>query len=75
MAKLWAIREGGFQIGIQLDYKHELILSIGILYLIHDCRSLLKRPWVIKTSHIRREANGCADLLAKKGEDQIEREI
>ncbi|KAK9997332.1 hypothetical protein SO802_022018 [Lithocarpus litseifolius] len=37
--------------------------------------SLLERLWVVKTNHIWREANGCAELLAKKGTDQSEREI
>ena len=30
---------------------------------------------MVKTNHIWREANGCADLFAKKGADQTEHEI
>ena len=30
---------------------------------------------MVKTNQIWREANGCADLLAKKGADQTEHEI
>ena len=60
---------------------HNWITNLNSLFpleysnLIHDCRSLLERPWVVKTDHIWREANGCANLLAKKGVDQFEREI
>ena len=91
MAKLWAIWQGlkyawnnGYKyINLQVDSKlaHNWITNLNSFYpleysnLIHDCRSLLERPWVVKTNHIWREANGCVDLLAKKGADQFEREI
>ena len=38
--------------------------------LIHDCESLMELPWVIRTSHIQKEANRFVDLLAKKGAEQ-----
>ena len=91
MAELWAIREGlkfawnnGYKyINLQVDSKlaHNWITNLNSLFpleysnLIHDCRSLLERPWVVKTDHIWRKANGCADLLAKRGADQSEHEI
>ena len=91
MAELWAIREGlkfawnnGYKyINLQVDSKlaHNWITNLNSLFpleysnLIHDCRSLLEQPWVVKTDHIWRKANGCTDLLAKRGADQSEREI
>ncbi|KAL0014391.1 hypothetical protein SO802_001460 [Lithocarpus litseifolius] len=91
MTELWAIREGlkyawnkGYKyINLQVDSKmaHNWITNLNSLVpleysnLILDCRSLLERPWAVKTNHIWREANRCADLLAKKGVDQSEREI
>ena len=91
MVELWAIREGlkyawnnGYiYINLQVDSKlaHNWITNLNSFFpleyshLIHDCRSLLERPWVVKIDHIWREANGCANLLAKKGANQFEREI
>ena len=43
--------------------------------LILDCRLLLTRPWEARIDRIWREANNCADLLAKRGASQREREI
>ena len=34
---------------------------------------LLGRQWDVKLQHIYHEANGAADLLAKRGKDQAER--
>ena len=91
MVELWAIREGlkyawnnGYiYINLQVDSKlaHNWITNLNSFFpleyshLIHGCRSLLERPWVVKIDHIWREANGCANLLAKKGANQFEREI
>ena len=38
-----------------------------MLPLICDCRNLLDRGWEV---HVYREANGCADALAKRGTRQ-----
>ncbi|CAI0389520.1 unnamed protein product, partial [Linum tenue] len=35
--------------------------------LIADCRALLRQPWTTKFSHILREANAVADLMAALG--------
>ena len=45
--------------------------------LILDCRWLLARPWswTVDIGHVWREANQCADRLAKRGASQNEREI
>ncbi len=37
--------------------------------IVTDCRSLMKRFEICSLKHIFREANGCADLLAKAGCD------
>ena len=39
--------------------------------IVTDCRSLLERFESCSLKHIFREANGCADLLAKAGCDQL----
>lgn len=72
MAKLWAIREGlkyawnkAYKyIHLQVDSKlaHNWITNLNSFFpleysnLIHDCKSLLERPWVVKTNHIWRES-------------------
>uniref|UniRef100_A0A2N9IH06 RNase H type-1 domain-containing protein n=1 Tax=Fagus sylvatica TaxID=28930 RepID=A0A2N9IH06_FAGSY len=38
--------------------------------IVTDCRSLMERFEICSLKHIFREANGCADLLAKAGCDQ-----
>jgi len=41
---------------------------------VFDCsRDPLGRQWDVKLQHIYREANGVADLLAKRGTNQVER--
>ena len=39
----------------------------NILPLICDCRNLLEQEWEVHMHHEFREANGCADVLAKQG--------
>ena len=39
----------------------------NILSLICDCRTLLEQEWEVHMQHVYREANGCADALAKRG--------
>lgn len=43
--------------------------------LILDCKLLLTRQWEAHSDHIWREADSCADLQAKRGASQREREI
>ena len=42
----------------------------NILLLIFDCRNLLARAWEVHVLHVCREANACADVLAKWGARQ-----
>ena len=39
----------------------------NMLPLICDCRNLLDQEWEVQVQHVYREANGCADALAKRG--------
>ena len=39
----------------------------NMLPLICDCRNLLDQEWEVHVQHVYREANGCADALAKRG--------
>ena len=43
--------------------------------LILDCKWLLSREWELHVKHIWREANSCADLLAKRCTSQLEKEV
>ena len=42
----------------------------NMMPLILDCRNLLGRDWEVRVLHIYREANACADALAKRGTHQ-----
>ena len=42
----------------------------NMLSLICDCRNLLAQEWEVHVQHVYREANGCADELAKRGTRQ-----
>ena len=42
----------------------------NMLPLICDCRNLLDQEWEVHVQHVYREANGCADDLAKQGTRQ-----
>ena len=37
----------------------------NMLPLICDCKNLLHQEWEMHVHHVYREANGCADILAK----------
>jgi hypothetical protein len=37
--------------------------------LMKRIRDLLKEPWEVKVTHVFREANRCADMLANKGSE------
>ena len=39
----------------------------NMMSLICDCRNLLDQEWEVHVHHVYREANGCADALAKRG--------
>ena len=54
---------------------NNLVYSMEFSNLILDCRWLLNRDWEARVEHVWREANSCADLLAKRGASQFEREI
>ena len=41
-----------------------------MMHLICDCRNLLVLEWEVHVQHVYREANGCADELAKQGTHQ-----
>ena len=42
----------------------------NMMPLICDCRNLLALEWEVHVQHVYREANGCADELAKRGTRQ-----
>ena len=42
----------------------------NMMPLICDCRNLLTLEWEVHVQHVYREANGCADDLAKQGTHQ-----
>ena len=90
MAELWGIREalarawakGHHRVFLQTDsllaYKwlktnEDYLMEFANLIL--DCRWLLNRDWEACIDHIWREANSRADLLAKRGASQLEREV
>ena len=86
MAKLEAVRQGlllAWQLGfrfIQLELDSTVVLSWltdktssyppDVMSLICDCRSLMEQNWEVQARNIYREANGCADALAKLGAHQ-----
>ena len=86
MAELVAVRQGltlawdmGFKF-IQLELDSITVVhwltGMCVTYLPHmiplicDCRNLMDREWEIQVLHIYREANDCADVLAKWGTHQ-----
>ena len=42
----------------------------NMMPLICDCRNLLEQDWEVRIQHIYREANECANALAKQGTHQ-----
>ncbi|KAL0001818.1 hypothetical protein SO802_015599 [Lithocarpus litseifolius] len=81
MAELAALWQGlllawdlGFKF-IQIELDSSTVLSWltnrhalyppDMMSLIYDCRSLMEQEWEMQAGHIYREANGCADALAK----------
>ena len=83
IAKLEAVRQGlamAWNMGVkslhlELDSKvvlnwltsSNLTYPTNILPLICDCRNLLEQEWEVHMHHVFREANECADTLAKRG--------
>ena len=86
MIELAAVRQGlamawnmGFKF-LQLELDSKVVLTwltnnnmnypTNMMSLICDCRNLLKQKWEVCMQHVYREANGCADALAKQGTRQ-----
>ena len=83
MAELVVVRQGlamVWNMGVkllQLELDSKVVLNqltisnlnypTNILPLICDCRNLLDQEWEVHMQHVYREANGCADALAKWG--------
>ena len=83
MAKLAAVRQGlemawnkGYKLlHLELDSKvvlswltnHNINYLTNMLPLICDCRNLLYQEWEVHVHHVYHEANGCTDLLTKRG--------
>ena len=82
LAKWWALRDGlilAIQLGInQLDVELDAKVIMELLNgaecpnqsyspLLNDCRSLIARLVQVQVAHVYREANQCADFLAKRG--------
>ena len=82
LAEWWALRDGlilAIQLGInQLEVELDAKVIVELLNgsncpnrnyspLLNDCRYLLARLVQVRVGHIYREANQCADLLAKRG--------
>ena len=86
MVELAAVRQGlemawnkGYKLlHLELDSKvvlswltnHNINYLTNMLPLICDCRNLLHQEWEVHMHHVYREANGCANLLAKRGTRQ-----
>ena len=86
MAELAAVRQGlamAWNVGVrllQLELDYRIVLTwltnknmnypTNMLLLICDCRNLLDQEWEVHVQHVYREANGCADALAKRGTHQ-----
>lgn len=85
LAKLWAIRDGLTlciecnlaMVEVELDAKAVVDMLANSQYsnnaispLIEDCRYLVSQIPHVRIKHCYREANRCADKLAKKGANQ-----
>ena len=86
MAELAAARQGlaltwdiGFKY-IQLELNSNVVLMWlteqnatyppNMLPLLCDCRNLMEWDWEVRVLYVYREANTCADALAKRGTHQ-----
>lgn len=50
--------------------------NLDIVHITEQCNhACLAKPWAVHVEHIWREANNCADMLAKRGASQFERVI
>ena len=85
MAELWAIRDGLMlcvgknmaMVEIELDAKAVVDMLRNPQYsnrsfssLLEDCRKLIYEIPQVRIKHCYREANGCADFMARKGSVQ-----
>ena len=82
LAELAAVRRGlemAWDKGtkhLQLELNSKVVLTwltnpyvnypTNMMPLICDCRNLLTLEWEVHVRHVYREANGCADALAKR---------
>ena len=81
-AEFWALRDGLIlasqlglqQIEVEIDAKvvvdlvqSNSVVNNSFLPLLNDCRSLLRSFHQVSVSHTFREANRCADALARRG--------
>ena len=86
LAKLWAFRDGLMlcvdrnlaMVEVELDAKAVVDMLANPLYsnnaispLLEDCRFLISKIPHVKIKHCYREANRCADNLARMGANQI----
>ncbi|GLT95270.1 hypothetical protein SLE2022_129620 [Rubroshorea leprosula] len=87
LSELWAIRDG-LQLAASKNFSHLLIetdslTAVNLLSkdpienhplssLVFDCRDLLRCIPHVKISHVMRESNMVADILAKMGHDITE---
>ena len=86
LAELWAIRDGLMlcvdrnlaMVEVELDAKAVVDMLANPLYsnnvispLIEDCRFLISQIPHVRIKHCYREANRCADNLARIGANQI----
>ena len=83
MAELEAVKQGlamARNMGVkslQLELDSKVVLNwltnsnlnypTNIMPLIYDCKNLLEQEWEVHMQHVFREANSCADALAKRG--------
>ena len=85
MAELWGLRDGLnlyydmhlSAVDVQLDAKAIVQLlansssaNFSVLPLLEDCRHLISQIGQVRISHCFREANSCADFLARLGSHQ-----
>ncbi|KAL6507469.1 hypothetical protein OROGR_023664 [Orobanche gracilis] len=56
-------------------FKKQDTISHPFHYLLEDCRKYMHLPWEFEFYHVRREANICADYLARMGHSVVSFEL
>ena len=84
MAELWALRDGlllakqlslnNICVDMDVDYlvyllNNTFVVNLSLEPLLSDCRNLMKTFLNYTVAHVYREANRCADRLARLGAD------